>query len=356
MIDVGVVGASGWAAVSHLPALAGLAGFRMAAVATTRQDSADRVAAAHGVPLAFADAAELVAHRDVDLVVVSVKAPEHAGLIRSALAAGKHVLSEWPLAVGPDEAEELAALASSAGVVHAVCLQGYWSPDARFVADLLAGGRVGRVESVALSASGAPFGGGCLPPELAWTTDPAGGTSIVTIMAGHFLAMLEHVAGGFAEVSARLPRRHDRIVVAGRAVPNRLPDEVLVEGVLRDGATASLRVRGGCGSPDGFALEVVGSRGVLTAAPTRPDHYPHWTAWDVRVDGAPVRVPDAYRGTPFGPDDGPVAGVAELYREVGRAVAENRRPHPDFHTAARLHRLLATVEAAAGTGGRLPIP
>jgi predicted dehydrogenase len=55
MIRVGVVGASGWADGSHLPALAALDAFDVTAVATTNQASADRVAAAHGVRHAFAD-------------------------------------------------------------------------------------------------------------------------------------------------------------------------------------------------------------------------------------------------------------------------------------------------------------
>ncbi|WP_433634190.1 Gfo/Idh/MocA family oxidoreductase [Nocardia sp. CA-120079] len=44
---------------------------------------------------------------EVDLVVVSVKASGHAAVIREALAAGKHVVSEWPLGVDADEAGEL---------------------------------------------------------------------------------------------------------------------------------------------------------------------------------------------------------------------------------------------------------
>lgn len=353
MIRVGVVGASGWAGVSHLPALAGLAEFQVTAVATTKRESADEAAAAHGVPLAFDDAAALVAHRDVDLVVVSVKAPGHAELIRAALAARKHVLSEWPLTVDPHEAQELAAAAEAAGVVHAVCLQGYRSPDARFVADVIAEGRIGRVESVVMVASGAPHGGESIPAELVWTTDPAGGTTILTIMGGHFLATLEAVVGRLAEVSAKLPRRRDRIAVAGtdRTVANRTPEQVLLHGVLRGGAAVSVTVHGGSGSPDGFFLKVVGSRGVVTATPAQPGRYLHWTDWEIRVDGERVGVPDAYRTTSFDPAAGPVANVAELYREISGAIAGGRPPHPDFHTAARLHRLLATIEVAARTGG-----
>lgn len=215
MIRVGVVGASGWADNSHLPALGALEEFEVTAVATTSQSSADRAAAAHGVRHAFAGAGELVVHPEVDLVVVSVKASGHAAVIKAALDAGKHVVSEWPLGIDADEAEELTEAAAAAGVVHAVVLQGHHSPSARFVTDLLADGRIGTLESVALVAEGAPWGGSRIWPDLVFGLDPSTGTNILTIMAGHFLAALERVAGPLTEVSARLPRMHDRVLIAG---------------------------------------------------------------------------------------------------------------------------------------------
>ncbi|MFE4516963.1 Gfo/Idh/MocA family protein [Kitasatospora sp. NPDC056783] len=352
MIRVGIVGAGGWAGESHLPALAGLDGFEVTAVATTKQASADRAAAAHGVPLAFADAGALAAHPDVDLVVVSVKTPGHARVIRAALAAGKHVLSEWPLGVDAAEAEELARAAAEAGVVHAVNLQGHHSPDARYVADLVAGGAIGRLESAVLVAAGDPLGGPRIAPELAWSTDPAAGTSLLTIMAGHFLATLDRMAGRLVEVSARLPRPYDRVEVTGtgRTVPNGVPAQVLLHGLLENGATASVAVHGGSGSPDGFLVKLVGSEGALTATPTRPGRYLHWTDWDIRVDGERVAVPEDYRTAPFDPAAGPVANVAAVYQEIARAIAEGRRPHPDFHAAAAHHRVLAAIERAARSG------
>ncbi|KOV96258.1 oxidoreductase [Streptomyces sp. NRRL B-3648] len=335
-----------------MPALAGLAGFEVTAVATTNQASADRAAAAHGVPHAFSGAGALAAHPDVDLVVVSVKVPEHATVIRAALEAGKHVLSEWPLGVDAAEADDLARSAAAAGVVHAVNLQGYRSPDARYVAELIAGGAIGRPESVVLVAAGDPLGGARIAPELAWSTDPAAGTSLLTVMAGHFLATLDRMAGRLVEVSARLPRRYDDVEVegTGRTVPNGVPGQVLLHGVLESGATASVAVHGGSGTPDGFFVKFVGADGVLTVAPTRPGMFMHWTDWDIRVDGVRVRVPEDYRTVPFDPAAGPVANVAAVYEEIARSITEGRRPHPDFHTAAAHHRVLATIERAAETG------
>ncbi|WP_416561904.1 Gfo/Idh/MocA family protein [Nocardia testacea] len=353
MIRVGVVGASGWADHSHLPALTALEQFEVTAVATTDQATADRAAAAHGVRHAFAAAGRLTAHPEVDMVVVSVKASGHAAVIRAALDAGKHVVSEWPLGVDADEANELTEAATAAGVVHAVVLQGHHSPSARFAADLLAGGRIGMLESVALVAEGAPWGGSEIWPRLVFGLDPAEGTNILTIMAGQFLAALERVAGPLTEVSARLPRTHDRVLVAGttRAVPNATPSHVLLHGRLAGGATASVAVHGGNGPARyGFRLELVGSAATLTATPARPGTFIHWGDWDIRIGDEALAVPDTYRTVPAGVRSGPPANIAAFYQEVARAVAEARQPHPSFETALRHHRLLAAIEESAADG------
>lgn len=354
MIRVGVVGASGWADSSHLPALTALEEFDVTAVATTNQVSADRAAAAHGVRHAFADAGELIAHPGVDLVVVSVKASGHADVIRAALDAGKHVVSEWPLGVDADEARELTEAATAAGgVTHAVALQGHHSPSARFAADLLADGRIGTLESIALVAEGAPWGGSRIPPNLVFGLTPSEGTNILTIMAGHFLAALERVAGPLTEVTARLPRTHDRVLVTGtdRTVPNATPSHVLLHGLLAGGATASVAVHGGNGPARyGFRLEFVGSDATLTAAPAQPATFIHWGDWDIRIGDEALAMPDTYRTVPAGIQFGPPANIAALYQEVARAITEARQPHPSFETALRHHRLLAAIEQSAADG------
>lgn len=353
MIRVGVVGASGWADGSHLRALAALPEFEVTAVATTNQVSADRAAATHGVRYAFGDARELIGHAEVDLVVVSVKASGHAAIIRAALEAGKHVVSEWPLGVDDDEAEELAAAAAAAGVVHAVVLQGLHSPSARFAADLVADGRIGTIEAVVLLADGSPWGGSRLPAQLEFGLDPAEGTDILSIMAGHFLATMERVAGPLVEATARLPRTHDRVLITGtdRTAPNGTPSHVLLHGLMDCGATASVVVHGGNGpAREGFRLTLVGSEGVLTATPAVPGTFIHWGDWDIRIGDELLAVPDVYRTVPDSIRVGPPANIAALYQEVARAIAEGRQPYPSFETAARHHRLLAATARSAADG------
>ncbi len=362
-IRVGIVGASlnrSWASAAHLPALAQLDEFTVTAVATTRHDSARETADAFGIPYAFADAGELAAHPEVDLVVASVKAAGHADVIRAALASGKHVLSEWPLGVDLAEASELAAAADAADVVHAISLQGYHSPSARFVGDVLAEGRIGRVESVSVIAAGDPLGGSRLPQSLAFAANPASGNTVLSIMAGHTLAALDQIVGSVVDVSAVIANFHERVVLAetGESIPNGAAGQVALHGRLDGGAVFSLSIHGGTApSPDGFVITIAGTDGTLTITPKERGHYVHWTEWLVRIranGGAAtdLPVPQRYELVPAGLPAGPAAHVAVIYREIAQAIAEHREAHPSFATALRLHRVLAAAERAAETGVR----
>ena len=100
-----------------------LADFEIVAVASRTQKAADASAAQFGIRHAFGDERALLAHPDIDLVVIPAPSPEHARLARAAIAAGKDVYSEWPLATTTAEAEELLSLGEARGVRHIICLQ-----------------------------------------------------------------------------------------------------------------------------------------------------------------------------------------------------------------------------------------
>jgi predicted dehydrogenase len=113
-IGVGIVGLSangGWAAMAHVPALKGIEGYELRALSASSPESARAAGEAHGVPLVFDSAEDLARHPDVDLVVVTVKVPNHDDLVKPALQAGKPVLCEWPLAADLPRVEDLNAAA-----------------------------------------------------------------------------------------------------------------------------------------------------------------------------------------------------------------------------------------------------
>jgi predicted dehydrogenase len=367
-IRVGVVGANptrGWGSVAHLPALAHLPEFEVVAVATTRQASAQQTADAFGVPLAFEVAEDLAAHPDVDLVVAAVKVPSHAAVIRAALAAGKHVLSEWPLGVDFAETTALSEQATAAGVVHAVGLQGVHSPGARYLRDLIAEGTIGRVESISLLTSGG-LGGSRIPEWLAWSTDPAAGVSVLSVTGGHVLATLAEAVGPLRDVSAVVATlsAHTTVIETGQRLPVGTPDQVALVGTLdtegRSGAVMSVTLQGGtAAAAAGFTLQIVGSDTTLRITPAQPGGLLHMSDWTIAAFSADGRrpveelvVPQRYRTIPPEVRAGPAANVAALYRDLAHAIAGRHQPHASFDTAVAFHRLITIVQTAARTGQR----
>lgn len=268
------------------------------------------------------------------------------------------MLAEWPLTVTAGEAAELAAKAGAAGVRHAIGLQVYASPGARFVRDLVGEGRLGAVESVAFAGGADPLGGSRILRDLAWSTAAGTANDVLTIMVGHTVSAVELVAGELVEVAAVTANRHDRVrvVETGEAVANEVAGQVAVAGRFASGAVASITLQGGNGSgPDGFHLRLTGTEGTLTVTPANPGHYSNWAAWRVRLappGGTPqeLAVPQRYRVAPSGVPDGPAANVAGLYRLLGAALDGGPAELPTFHTAARIQRTVEGIARAAETG------
>lgn len=77
------------------------------------------VAERAGVTLALTPEA-LIAHPDIDVVHICTPNSQHVAFAAAAIAAGKHVICEKPLALAAAEAEDLDRRAGEAGVVHAV--------------------------------------------------------------------------------------------------------------------------------------------------------------------------------------------------------------------------------------------
>ncbi len=112
-LRVGIVG-TGFAATSHADALARLPGVRLLGVAGTSQDKAEAVAARLGAERAYPGYRALLDDPDIDAVHDCTPNHLHAEVNSAAMAAGKHVLSEKPLAM---DSHQTAALARVPGAV-----------------------------------------------------------------------------------------------------------------------------------------------------------------------------------------------------------------------------------------------
>jgi predicted dehydrogenase len=119
-------------------------GARVVAVSSRRADQARAVAEAEGCE-ATTDAEALVRRPEVNLVSITSSSGSHARLALAAIAAGKHVLVEKPMAMAPQDAGQMIAAAAARGVGLSVISQRRFEPVHLAVKQAVAGGALGRL-------------------------------------------------------------------------------------------------------------------------------------------------------------------------------------------------------------------
>jgi len=356
-IRVGIVGASatrGFASLAHIPALRALPEFEIAAVCTTRQESAEAAARHYGVPLAFANPEELARHPEIDLVTVSVKVPDHFPPVMAAIDAGKHVYCEWPLGRDTAEAARMLEAAEQKGVRHVVGLQGQAAPAINYAKDLIAQGYVGRVLCATMIAC-APNWGASI--DRAYQADRANGANLMTITGGHTIDALCHCLGEFRELTAFVVSQRDRIALegTGEIVAKTSPDQLVVNGVVEDGAVVSFQVRGGMARGTAFLFEIHGDEGDLVLAALSRDSMQRQ---ELKLQGArgkggalaELPVPGKYRWMPEGMPLGSPYNVGQVYAKLAESIRNGKPASPGFDAAVTRHRLLDAIVRAAETG------
>ena len=357
-IGVGVVGASpgrGWATRAHLPAIAASPDFALRAVATSRPESAKEASAEFGVP-GYADVQTLVADPAVDFVVISVKVPLHAALIRACLKSRKPTLCEWPLARNLLEARDLTAESASTGVRTFIGLQARSSPGLNFVRSLIQDGFLGEVLSTSMIGSAGSWGATISEAD-AYLLDKATGASMLTIPFGHFFDALSYALGDVASVTAATATRRTfaREEQTGREVPFTVADQIVVGARLKSGAIASIHYRGGLSAGTNCLWEINGTEGdlVVTAANG------HLQMRELTVCGARkgevlqlLSIPASFRQTASGTSEGVAQNVAEAYSLIAQDLQDSGHRTPDFNDAVRLHTTLDAIERSAASGQR----
>ena len=224
-----------------------------------------RVGRALRARLAFHDYHAMVRHPDIDLVSVSVRVPLHHDMVMAALQAGKHVYCEWPLGANLAEAEAMAASARQRRAHHD-WLTGQWRPGLAASAGAAGGGLRGR--GALLHHGHVPAGLLQRGRDRAWMADRAMGANTLSIATGHAIDALCFCVADFKEVAALSTTQVPVWETAepGKTVAVTAPDNVLVSGVLTNGAVASVHIATVPWHGTGWRLEVYGREGTLVAA------------------------------------------------------------------------------------------
>ncbi len=262
----GLVGASDIAASSIIPGIRAQAGSRVVAVHSRSAERGAAYARQHGIDRSYDTLAALLADPEIDAVYVSTTNDRHHAETIAAVAAGRHVLCEKPLALSVRDARAMVDAAARAGVVLATNHGRRNDPSVRAARDLVRAGTLGT--PVAARTSDAFL----LPEQLrGWRLRGEGGGVILDLLVHDADTLRFVLDDDVASVQAT--------AVAGRpdGAPARGGDdraEELVAGVLTTagGLLASFLCSFCTPHGGGSVLEVFGDRASLRAwrEPGRP--------------------------------------------------------------------------------------
>ena len=223
------------------------------AVASREQARADAHARAHNIPRAFQGYQTLVDDPSIEAVYIPLPNTEHVPWTLAAIAAGKHVLCEKPLALDPHDVDRIAAAASAAGVIVEEGFMYRHEPLTREVIRLLHDGAIGGVRAIVSGFTFALDGDGNirLNPSL-------GGGSLWDI-------------GSYPVTYAQLIAGHEPKMVFGSAHWHASGVDEEFMGMLRFDEGMSANIYAGFRTPYRTWLEVLGTDGALTVPnPFRP--------------------------------------------------------------------------------------
>jgi predicted dehydrogenase len=236
-LRAGLIGA-GFIGSVHAAAIRS-SGASLALVSDSTGERATEAAQRLGADAA-ASADALIASPTVDVVHICTPNASHAALAEKAIAAGKSVVCEKPLATSVADADRLLAAAERAGVVTAVPFVYRYYPTVREVRSLIADGDAGRLWLLHGSYLQDWLAGSA---ETNWRVSSAqgGGSRAFGDIGVHWCDLMEFATGHrITRLVARLPQAHaERVTPEGmRAVDTEDGATVMFE--TDQGAVGSL--------------------------------------------------------------------------------------------------------------------
>ncbi len=331
----------------------------LAAVCTSRAETARAAAEEGGYASWFTDVGELVRNKSVSVVDCSTPNHQHRQTLLAAFAAGKHVYCEKPLALNGAEAREIAREALAAGVSVGMTFNFRFVPALMRAKQIIADGQLGEVYSFRAEY----FHSGYVDPQrpLVWRMkqELSGGGALVDLGA-HVIDLVRHLLAEIESV-----RAVTKIYVPRR--PIEPGSKTLGEVTVDDAAWLEVRLAGGSlgtievsryatGSLDDLNLEIYGSKGALKFSLMDAN----WLYWfDATKSGGflggdrgwtRLETVQHYKGAAVPPARsilGWTRAHAECQYAFLRAVADGKKPEPGIEDGLRTQLVLDAAYASA---------
>lgn len=263
-IRTAVFGAS-FARAAYLPALRTVPDVELVAIASNRLESARSAAAEFGIPHAYDDWRTLLDRHPVDLVCIATPTVYHAPMALAALDAGAHVICEKPMAMDASESAQMLESAQAKGRVHLIGHELRFNPNRARIAQLIAEGRLGRIQHVNILNVSNTWGDPASRPAGDWWSDAAMGGGRLGANGSHQIDLLRFWLGEVGAVSGQLatcvPNRVDK--ATGAAWIATADDQVSFSAEMQSGALVSVFLSGVARHSTGNQTHIFGSEGTI---------------------------------------------------------------------------------------------
>jgi predicted dehydrogenase len=333
LVRVAIVGTGGMGAC-HAQEFSRIPGVRVAAVCDVDAGRAREFAASHAPGAAvFTDAAQLL--RDAAIDAVSIVTPDHlhAPLSLLALAAGRHVLCEKPLATNYADAKRMVAAAKKAGVINMVNFSYRNASALQKAAQLVRAGRLGEIVHVEASyrqswLSSKVWGDWRTNPAWLWRLSTKHGSrGVLGDIGVHILDFASFPVGRIRSVQARL-KTFTKLKGRRRgAYPLDANDSALMQVEFANGALGVIHAtRWATGHANSLALSVHGTKGALRLD---LDH----NTDEVQVCLGPDIHHPTWKTVKAGPNP-------NIYQRFIAAIRSGQAGEPDFARGAEIQKVL----------------
>ena len=346
-IGIAIIGCGGVTLQNHLPGIALTPEAKLVALCDANPETLERAQRDTGITIASADYTEIVQRDDVHAVIIATPNFTHAPIALDAIANGKHVLCEKPLALNHEDALAMADAAETAGVRHMTAFTYRFVPAMRYLAHLIAQGDLGQpyhYRSCRLQDWGTR--------NLGWRqVKKLAGTGELGDMLSHRIDFAQHLIGPVK----RLVANTKRLVDVREDAPSDLDDWVAILAEFYNDATGVLESsKLASGRNESWRsldyVEINGSEATFEFTTGKWKELQHGRRGGPGL--APLPVPPEFWTWPGSPRD-PLAGDPLITFRYDQAfefidAIRNQRPCvPSFYDGARTQAVMdAAVRSA----------
>ena len=347
-IGIGVIG-SGFARRTQIPAFRACEGARVVAIASARRVRAEAVAREFEIPFVGSDWREVIERADVDLVSIVTPPATHLEMTLHALARGKAVLCEKPMAMNAAETDEMRRAATSARAFAHIDHELRFLEGRRRMREMLQAGETGRVRHAQLTFRADSRASA----ERAWDwwSDSRAGGGALGAIGSHVVDSFHWLLGArvarvFCQLKTHTSVRPERESGEMRPVTSDDAATLMLDFAAGDsdaaaGATANVSMSFVEAGEPLHRLEIFGERGAL-----RIDD--DGALWRAELGAGEWHRVETERGelAPGMGDNGWSRGFTRFAREIVRALQEGQSAVADAATFEDGHRTQLVLDAA----------